>query len=138
MNSLLSPYLSFNGCCEAAFKFYEQCLGGHIASIFRYKDSPMAADVPPEWGDRVMHGELKLGDRLLMGSDCMPDYYEVAKGTSLMLSIADPAEAERVFEALAEAGEITMPMAETFWALRFGTLTDQFGIPWMINCDKPM
>ncbi len=135
---LLSPYLSFDGRCEAAFKFYEQCLGGKIAVMMPYKGSPMEAEVSPEWANKVMHGEFKMGEFVLMGSDCMPGKYEAAKGTSLMLAIDEPAEAERAFKALAENGTVTMPIQETFWAAKFGMLVDQFGIPWLINCDKSM
>ena len=132
----LSPYLSFNGCCATAFKFYEQCLGGKIEAMMPYKGSPMEAEVPAEWGDKVMHGEFRLGDFVVMGSDCMSDKYEEAKGTSLMVAIDDPAEAEKAFNALAKNGSVTMPIQETFWAAKFGMLVDQFGIPWMINCDQ--
>lgn len=134
----LSPYLSFDGRCETAFKFYEQCLGGTIESIMPYKGSPMEAEVPAEWGNKVMHGEFRLGEYVVMGSDCMPDKYEAAKGTSLMVGIDDPTEAERAFNALAANGTVVMPIQETFWAAKFGMLEDQFGIPWMINCDKPL
>ncbi len=79
-----------------------------------------------------------MGEFVLMGSDCMPGKYEAAKGTSLMLAIDEPAEAERAFKALAENGTVTMPIQETFWAAKFGMLVDQFGIPWLINCDKSM
>ena len=133
----VSPYLSFDGQCEAAFKFYEKCLQGKIESMMPYEGSPMAGEVPADWGNKVMHGEFRLGDRILMGSDCMPDYYETAKGTSLLISLDDPAEAERAFKALSENGKVTMPLEETFWAAKFGSLVDQFGIPWMINCEKP-
>lgn len=133
----MSPYLSFDGQCEAAFKFYEQSLGGKIESLIPYEGSPMASEVPSDWGKKVMHGEFKLGDLVLMASDCAPGQYEAAKGTSLMIGIADPAEAERTFNALAENGTVTMPIQETFWAAKFGTLVDQFGIPWMINCEQP-
>ncbi len=132
----LSPYLSFDGRCETAFKFYEQCLGGKIESMIPYKGSPMEAEVSPEWGKKVMHGEFRLGDFILMGSDCMPDQYKAIQGTSLMVAIDDPAEAELAFNALAENGTVTMPIQETFWAVKFGMLVDQFGIPWMINCDN--
>lgn len=132
----LSPYLSFDGRCESAFKFYEQCLGGSIESMMPYKGSPMEGDVPAEWAEKVMHAEFKLGDHILMGSDCMPEWYEVAKGTHIMISLDDAAKAERAFNALADKGEVTMPLKETFWAAKFGTLVDQFGIPWMINCEK--
>lgn len=132
----LSPYLSFNGCCQAAFKFYEQCLGGKIESMMPYEGSPMAAEVSPEWADKVMHAEFRLGENVLMGSDCMPDKYEETKGASIMIAINNPAEAERAFQALAKNGTVTMPIQETFWATKFGMLVDQFGIPWMINCDQ--
>lgn len=132
----LSPYLSFDGRCATAFKFYEKCLGGKIEVMMPYKGSPMEAEVPAEWGDKVMHGEFRMGDFVVMGSDCMPDKYEDAKGTNLMVAIDDPAEAERAFDALAENGTVTMPIQKTFWAAKFGMLVDQFGIPWMINCDQ--
>ena len=133
----LNPYLSFNGQCEAAFKFYEQCLGGKIEAMFPYEGSPMAEQVPAEWRNKVMHAEFKLGDRVLMGSDCTSELYEKPQGNSVMLGIEDPAKAEQVFHALSENGTVQMPIQETFWAVRFGMLVDQFGIPWMINCDKP-
>ena len=131
----LSPYLSFDGRCESAFKFYEQCLGGKIEAMMPYKGSPMESEVSAEWGNKVMHGEFKLGDFVLMGSDCMPGKYEEAKGTHLMIAIEDPEKAEKAFQALAENGTVTMPIQKTFWAAKFGMLVDQFGIPWMINCD---
>ena len=132
----LSPYLSFDGRCATAFKFYEKCLGGKIEVMMPYKGSPMETEVSAEWSDKVMHGEFRVGEFVLMGSDCMPDKYEEAKGTNLMVAIDNPAEAERAFKALAENGTVTMPIQETFWAAKFGMLVDQFGIPWMINCDQ--
>ena len=132
----LNPYLSFNGQCEAAFKFYEQCLGGKVEAMMPYQGSPMAAEVPSDWHNKVMHAEFRLGDRVLMGSDCLPGYFEEPKGTSVLLAIEDPEKAESVFAALSENGTIKMPIQETFWAARFGIVTDQFGTPWMINCDK--
>ncbi|NJM56409.1 MAG: VOC family protein [Synechococcales cyanobacterium RU_4_20] len=133
----LNPYLSFDGQCEAAFKFYEQCLKGKITALMPYEGSPMAEEVPEEWLGKVMHGEVRLGDRILMGSDCTPEAYEKPQGVSLMLGFDQPAEAERTFNALAEKGTVKMPLEETFWAVRFGMVTDQFGISWMVNCDKP-
>ncbi|MGF1538569.1 MAG: VOC family protein [Elainellaceae cyanobacterium] len=133
----LSPYLYFDGSCEAAFKFYEQCLGGKLEFTFPYKGSPMEAEVPADWHNKIMHAEFKLGDRILMGADAMPGQYEVPQGTSIMLAIDDVEEAERTFEALAQNGTVQMAIQETFWAARFGVLVDQFGVPWMINCDRP-
>jgi PhnB protein len=133
----LSPYLSFNGQCKTAFKFYEQCLGGKIVAIMTYGESPMAAEVSSEWHDKVMHAQLTVGDRDLMGADSPPDQHEETKGISVLLSVDDPAEAEQLFHALAADGMVRMPIQQTFWSVRFGMLVDQFGIPWMINCNQP-
>lgn len=131
----LTPYLNFNGQCEAAFKFYEQCLGGEIEAMIPHGETPAAEHVPSEWQDKIMHARLVAGDAVLMGSDAPPEYYEEAKGFSVSLQIDDPDDAERVFHALAEGGEVRMPIQETFWAARFGMLVDRFGIPWMVNCE---
>jgi PhnB protein len=132
----LTPYLNFNGQCEAAFKFYEQCLGGKIVAMITHRETPAAAHVSPEWQDRIIHARLVVGDAVLMGSDCPPDYFEEPQGFSVSVQIDDPAEAERIFHALAEGGAVRMPIEETFWAVRFGMLVDRFGTPWMINCEK--
>jgi PhnB protein len=133
----LNPYLNFNGLCEAAFKFYEQCLGGKIVAMMTHAGTPMEAHVPPEWRSKIIHAGLKVGDQLLMASDVPPDRYEAPKGFAVSLQVTDPADAERIFHALAEGGKVQMPIQETFWAIRFGMAVDQFGIPWMINCEKP-
>jgi PhnB protein len=93
--------------------------------------------VPADWGKKIMHAALVAGEASLLGSDAMPDKYQQPKGISVALHVKEPAEAERIFHALAENGTVTMPIQETFWALRFGTCADRFGIPWMINCAKP-
>lgn len=130
----IDPYLLFNGQCEAAFKFYEQCLGGKIEAMITHAGTPMEQHVPPEWRDKIMHARLKVGDEVLMGSDAPPGRYEKPSGFSVSLEIKDPGEAERLFNKLVENGTVTMPMQKTFWAVRFGMLVDRFGIPWMINC----
>jgi PhnB protein len=132
----LNPYLGFDGQCEAAFKFYERCLGGKIIAMLTYGESPMAEQVPPALRDKIIHARLAVGDKLLMGSDAPPDRYEAMKGISVTLGIDDPAEAERIFHALAENGTVRMPIQQTFWAIRFGMLVDRFGTPWMINCEQ--
>lgn len=134
----VNPYLSFNGQCEAAFTFYAGCLGGENVAMMTYAGSPMEAQTPPEWRNKIMHARLIVDNNILMGSDSAPDCYAAPTGMSVALGIEDPAEAERIFAALAENGTIQMPIAETFWAHRFGMLTDQFGTPWMINCEKAM
>lgn len=89
-----------------------------------------------EWRNKILHARLTVGDQVLMGSDAPPDRYEPSKGFSVTLGVNDPAEAERLFKALAEKGTVQMPLEQTFWALRFGMLVDRFGIPWMINCEQ--
>ena len=132
----LNPYLNFNGQCEAAFKFYERCLGGKIVFTMTYGESPMADKVPSDWRKKILHVRLMAGDQALMGADAPPEHYEQPKGFSVTVGIDDPAEAERIFHALAEKGSVSMPIQKTFWAQRFGMLVDQFGIPWMINCEE--
>jgi PhnB protein len=132
----LNPYLNFKGDCEAAFKFYERCLGGKIAFKMTFGESPMAQHAPPGWADKIMHIRLEVGGRVLMGSDAPPDRYEGAKGFHVTITLDQPAEAERVFHALADQGSVQMALQETFWAARFGMLVDRFGIPWMVNCEK--
>jgi PhnB protein len=133
----LNPYLTFNGQCEAAFKFYAQCLGGKIEAMMPHAGTPAEEHVPVEWRDKIMHARLAVGDGVLMGSDAPPERYEKPRGFSVSLQIKDPAQAERAFHALAEGGAVQMPIQPTFWAARFGMLVDRFGTPWMINCDKP-
>src|SRR5262245_12997513 len=132
----LSPYLNFNGQCEAAFKFYERCLGGKIENMITFAGTPAEEHTPPEFRNKILHARLIVGGEALMGSDAPPDRYEAPKGFSVALQIADPADAERIFHALAENGIVQMPIQQTFWAERFGMLVDQFGIPWMVNCGK--
>ena len=131
----INAYLQFNGQCEAAFKFYEKCLGGKILFKMTYGESPMADQSPPDWRGKIMHARLAVKDQVVMGSDSPPDQFFAPKGFSMAIGLEDPAEAERVYAALAEKGTVSMPLQATFWALRFGMLVDQFGIPWMINCE---
>ena len=133
----LSPYLNFNGQCEAAFKFYERCLGGKIEAMITYAGTPAEEHAPPELRNKILHARLIVGGDALMGSDAPPDRHETPKGFSVSLQIDDPADAERIFHALAENGVVQLPIQQTFWAERFGMLVDQFGIPWMVNCGKP-
>jgi len=132
----LNPYLSFDGRCEAAFKFYEKALGGKIEAMMTYGSSPMAEQTLPAWRNKIMHARLKVGDEILMASDAPPDRHEAMKGIMVTLGIDEPGEAERIFRALSENATVQMPIQETFWARRFGMLVDQFGTPWMVNCEK--
>jgi PhnB protein len=115
----VNPYLFFNGQCEAAFKFYAQCLGGKIISMMTVADTPVKDQTPPDRQGTIIHARMMIGDSVLMASDAPPERYQPPAGFSVTLMVDDPKE------------------AETFWALRFGMLVDRFSIPWMINCEKP-
>jgi PhnB protein len=133
---LLNPYLNFDGRCETAFKLYQQILGGKITFMMPFEGSPLEHEVPIEWRKKILHARLLIGDEVLMGGDEMPEDYHAPEGFNVTLGFSDPADAERIFSALAKDGKVRMPLQETFWAVRFGLVTDQFGIPWMINCEK--
>jgi PhnB protein len=147
---LIQPYLTYDGTCEEAFRFYEKALGGKIAMIARYKDMPPGeggegpdgcADMSPETkkaiAEKVMHARLEVGDQVLMASDSHPSYpYQGIHGVSITLGFENVAEAEKVFSALSDGANVQMPLSETFWAERFGMLTDKFGVPWMVNAGE--
>jgi PhnB protein len=132
-----NPYLAYNGQCETAFKFYERCLGGKIVAMIPYGDTPSGAHVPAGSEKRIMHARLVAGSQVLMGGDAHPGMpYDGVKGCSVAVQVDTPEEADRLFTALSENGTVTMPLTQTFWAVRFGMLTDQFGVPWMVNCEQ--
>ena len=130
----LTPYLNYNGNCAAAFKFYEKALGAKIDMLQTHGETPMKDQVPADWHKRVMHAQLSVGGAVLFASDAPPDGYEKPQGITVALQVDDPVEAERRFNALSDGGNVTMPIQQTFWAQRFGMVTDKFGIPWMVNC----
>jgi PhnB protein len=129
----LNPSVMFAGQCEEAFRFYASVLGGEI-SMLAYGDSPMASLVPPDWQRKIAHASLVIGDTRLTGNDQVEVAYQRPAGFSILLGPAEPAEAERIFQALADGGVVKMPMQQTFWSVRYGAFTDRFGIPWEINC----
>jgi PhnB protein len=131
----MNPYLSFKGDCEAAFKYYEQHLGGELGAIFRYTGTPLSGNVPGDWSDKIMHGSITIGGQILQAADVTPDQYEAPQGFSLTLQIKGAEDAERMFEALANGGQVRMPLEKTFWAERFGVVVDRFGVPWIVNCE---
>ncbi|HEX4964042.1 MAG TPA: VOC family protein [Thermoanaerobaculia bacterium] len=132
--SNLAPYLFFDGNCADAMHFYERTLGGKL-ELMKASESPVADEMPPGSGDRNLHARLVLDDgRVLMASDWMAGQpYPGKKGFSLSLGYPAVAEAQRIFDALAEGGQVTMPFQKTFWAEGFGMLEDRFGTPWMVN-----
>jgi len=133
----LNPYLMFNGQCEAALKFYEKCLPGKIVMMMTYGDSPLSKQTPPDWRQKIVHATFAFGEHILQGADSRPESYRKPQGFSVMLNLDAEADADRIFNALAEQGTEQIPLQESFWASRFGMLIDQFDIPWTINCGKP-
>ena len=135
----LKPHLSimFNGECEAAFRLYERCLNGTISFMLRWGDSPAAAEAPLDWAGKVYHATLNVNDFVIAGGDLPSDTYAKPTGFSIVLGIDDPVAADRIFGELAQNGRIAMPLKETFWAIRYGVLVDQFGITWEMNCERP-
>lgn len=132
----INAYLTFNGNCEEAFKFYEKLLGGKIEAMITHEGTPAAAQTPPEWLKKIIHARMTIGNAVLMASDAPPARYSKPHGFSINIGVTSVQEAERIFSTLAENGTVHMPLGETFWAERFGMLTDRFGIPWMLNCER--
>jgi len=131
-----NSYLFFDGCCEEAFKFYATLLGGTIEMMLPHEGTPAEGQVPPEWRKKIIHARLALGGAVLMASDAPPGHHHKPQGFRVNITVDRPSDAERIFTALADRGAVEMPIGETFWALRFGMVTDRFGTPWMINCEN--
>ena len=130
----INPYLIFDGTCRDAFTTYEKILGGTV-QLMTYADTP-AGDGLPQPPENIMHAYLEAHGAVLMGSDG-PGGDGAKDAVWVSLSVESVEEAERVFKELAEGGTVVMPIAETFWALRFAMLKDRFGVSWMVNCSKP-
>jgi len=132
------PYLNFDGDCEEAMRFYAAALGGELPEIHRFSNMPSEQPMPPEVGNRVMHVTMNLpGGAVIMASDTFPGSDRVV-GTNAAISIHPDSrdEADRIFAALSEGAEVTMPLADQFWGDYFGSLTDKYGVPWMINYNE--
>ena len=136
----LIPFLGFNGKSHEAMAFYAQALGGKVTSEMRYRDMPPmentdgCGEMPPETLDHVAHSQLEVGSAILMAADGPSSGGE--NSTTINIDVDTVEEAERVFKALADGGEVKMPIGETFWAHRWGFLIDRYGKPWMVNCMK--
>ena len=129
-------YLFFAGRCEEAIDFYKKTLGAEVMMLMRFKDSPEPPQpgmIPPDSENKVMHASLRMGDTVVMASDGRCEGAPSFEGFSLSVTVADEAEADRVFAALAEGGKIQMPLSKTFWSARFGMLSDRFGVGWMVS-----
>lgn len=132
----MQAYLTFNGHCAQAFAFYAKALDGKIVFSMTFGESPMAADTPKELHGRIMHATFEAHGLAIMGSDAMPGMaHEGFKGFSLSVQGKSVEDGQRLFSALSEGGQVTMPFGPTFWAKGFGMLVDQFGVPWMVNCE---
>jgi PhnB protein len=131
----ISSHLTFNGQCEAAFRRYQAILGGELY-VLSYGQTPMSADVPPAMRDKVVHATLSLGACSLAGADVRPEEYSAPQGFYVLVSPAGPAEARRIFDSLAEGGEVRMPLQKAFWTPAFGVLVDRFGIPWEVSAEQ--
>ncbi|MDQ3757589.1 MAG: VOC family protein [Actinomycetota bacterium] len=130
------PYLNFGGNCREAFTRYQEIFGGELA-LMPMSDMPSDEPVPADQADLIMHAALQFDGHILMASDAPPDGFQGVHGMYVNYTVADVAEAERVFHALAEGGQVVMPIGETFWSPSFGICVDRFGTPWMVNAEPP-
>ena len=135
-NRVIQPYLFFNGRCEQALEFYRKALGAEVLFMMRYNESPELPQpgmVPPGFENKIMHTSFRIGQTTIMASDGCSEGKPNFDGFTLALSVPDEAEADRVFAALANGGQVRMPLAKTFWSPRFGMVTDRFGLGWMVS-----
>jgi PhnB protein len=137
----VTPYLFFNGRCEEALAFYKKTLGATVEFQMRYSEMPEKPDpnmIPPGSEHLICHASFKIGESALMGSDGCPGQPSKFDGFSLSLQPKDVAEAERLFNLLADGGQIRMPLGKTFYSPSFGIVADKFGLCWMIYAPQPM
>lgn len=132
----ITTHLCFDGNCRAAFDWYRDILGCSIETMLSYGESPLAATIEKQWHGRIVHATLKLDDFELTGVDTLPQDYKPPQGFFVTLSIQEPAQALKTFDALSDGAKITAPFRETFWSARFGVLIDRYAIPWEINCEQ--
>jgi PhnB protein len=132
----VQPYLFFDGRCEEALDFYKKALGAQVEMMMRFKDAPEQSKDPnmcaPGSENKIMHAAFKIGDSVVLGSDGYAKGQPEFKGFSLTMSAKTEAEADKLFGALSDGGQVTMPMMKTFFSPRFGMLTDKFGVGWMV------
>jgi len=128
----VQPYLAFEGRCDEAIEFYKKAIGAKVEMLMRFKEAPDQSTVSPGSADKVMHAALRAGDATILMSDGRCNGSPNFHGIALALSASTDADAERIFNALAEGGKVNMPMAKTFFSSRFGMLSDKFGVGWMV------
>jgi PhnB protein len=133
---LVEPYLFFDGKCEEALEFYHRTIGAEVTALLRWKDSPDPRMAMPGAADKVMHARVRIGDTMVMASDGQCHGAPEFQGFALSLTAADIAEADRLFAALGDGGQVQMPLSETFFSPRFGMVADRFGVSWMVYVEK--
>jgi PhnB protein len=128
----VQPYLSFDGKCEEALDFYKKAIGAEVVMLMRWKEAPDQSMVPPGNADKIMHARFRVGDASVMASDGRRPDQPGFGGFALNLTASDPAAADRLFGALAQGGQVQMPLGKTFFSPAFGMVVDRFGVPWMV------
>jgi PhnB protein len=138
-DGLIQPYLYFEGRCEEAIEFYKKALGAEVMVLLRFKDSPVGSPpgLPPGSENKVMHAQLRIGKTIIMVGDARNSGKPNFQGFGLSLSLANEAEVDKAFKALAEGGQVVMPLEKTFFSPRFGMVTDRFGVMWMTLVQQP-
>ena len=132
----VQAYITFGGRCEEALEFYKKSIGAEVTGLMRWKESPdRDMKAPPGYEEKIMNAAFRIGDTQLMADDGMGEKTAEFKGMTLVIEVADDAEAKRVFTALGEGGNVMMPLMKTFWTSSFGMLTDKFGVPWMVSVE---
>jgi PhnB protein len=132
----VQPYLNFDGRCEEALNFYRKAIGAEVTALMRMNESPEPpppGTLAPENGNKVMHSTFRVGETTIMASDCGCEGKTGFQGFSLAIGVPTPADADRLFAALADGGKVHMPLGKTFWSPRFGVVADKFGVAWMIS-----
>jgi len=133
----IEPYLFFDGRCDEALQFYRKALGAETTMLMRFKESPDQSHVPPGGGEKVMHASFRIGEATMMASDGQCQGKPNFQGFALSLAVGTEAEADKRFNALAEGGQVQMPLGKTFFSPRFGMVTDRFGVSWMVIMMSP-
>jgi PhnB protein len=128
----VQPYLFLDGRCEEAIEFYRKALGAEVLAMMRFKDNPQPAMNPPGSGEKVMHASMRIGDATVMASDGRCQGQPNFQGFALSLTVPNETEAEQLFGALGEGGQVQMPLMKTFFSPRFGMVADRFGVSWMV------
>jgi PhnB protein len=129
----MSVHLNFNGSCKDAFAFYQKVFKAQTPFSMTYGQAPEGAPVPADWGDKVMYTAIPLGSGVLMGCDAPPDRTKPMGGFQVCMEDKDQAEVKRIFDALSDGGNVSMPLTKTFWSPLFGMLTDKYGVGWMLS-----